>query len=162
MTDLSQLVGCAKSHAANLKAVLNADHELRTLIDENKIRNLEKAALIAGIKSKDIRESIVSECLAGTPFKKLKLLSLQGERAKHQPKKMEARGRLTANVQFGSNQEYGGNKFVLDAVLKSAALSHISPYFKNIDKSNHRSLSETFKNLVKKLEELHSEKKNYD
>lgn len=160
-TDLGQLIGCAKSHAANLKAVLNADLELKTLIADNKIRNLEKAALIANVKSKELRESIIKECLAGTPFKKLKVLAEQGKHIKLQTKAIETRGRLTTQVNFGSTKNLAVAKFVLDSVLHHASLSHISPYFKNIDMSNCRSLSETFKNLLKKLEELHTEKKNY-
>lgn len=161
VTDLSQLIGCAKSHAVNLKAVLNADEHLKSLIAENKIRNLEKAALIAGIKSKELRDTVILECIAGMPFKKLKVLSEQSKQSKLRPSLAEKRGRVTTNVNFGSTKNLAVAKFVLDAVLRNAALSHISPYFKNLDTTNCRSLTQTFKDLLKKIEELHTEKKEY-
>lgn len=160
-TDLSQLIGCAKSHAANLRSVLNGGDELRALINENKIRNLEKAALIASIKIPELRDHVISECIAGAPYKKLKVLAEQGEKTKIYYKPVETRGRQSTSVNFGSTKNMAVAKFVLDSVLKNASLSHISPYFKNIEMSNCRSLTETFKNLLKKLEELHTEKKTY-
>lgn len=156
ITDLSNLIGCAKSHAMNLKTVLHADQELKQLIATNKIRNLEKAALIVGIQSKELKRELISECLAGATFKRLKVLALQDNVKKVMQKTIEKRGRQTVAVNFGSTKNIIVAKFILDSLLNNASLSHITPHFKNINFTDHRSIAETFKNLIKKLEKIYA------
>jgi hypothetical protein len=153
---MSHLIGCAKSHAVNLKAVLHADLELKQLIRENKIRNLEKAALIAGIQSEDIKQFAMKECISGATFKKLKMIAAQDGPRRITNKPTEKRGRHTVSVNFGSTKNMTVAKLVLDSVLNNLSLSHLTPHFKHIDFNDHRSVADAFKRLVKKLEELNT------
>ena len=159
ITELSNLIGCSKPHAMNYKAVLIADDSLKQLIKENKIKNLEKAALISGIQSQEIRQDSINACLAGASFKKLKIIAEQAHRrtaTRHVSKPVNKRGRQSLSVNFGATKNMHVAKVILNSVLENDSLTHISNYFSNVDWSDYKSVSETFKTLLKKLEELHA------
>ncbi|TAK78549.1 MAG: ParB/RepB/Spo0J family partition protein [Gammaproteobacteria bacterium] len=151
VTDLSNLVGCAKSHAINLKALLNADEELKQLIRENKIKNLEKAAFIATIQSQELKNKAIAECISGATYKQLKSMSEQSIQ-----RLVEKRGRQTISVNLGATKNIRVAKVILDSILSNSSLSYLEPHFKNVDLSSHRSIADVFKNLIKKLEEIHA------
>ncbi|RDI41104.1 ParB/RepB/Spo0J family partition protein [Aquicella lusitana] len=155
-SDLGDLIGCVKSHAANYKTVLNADTELTQLIAENKIKNLEKAALISDIKEPDIREQAVNACIAGATLKQLKNLA---DHAKIKPiviKQVEKRGRQSSSINFGMTKNTNVARAVIESLLANKSLAHLKSSFSNIDWSDHRLVAETFKQLLRTLEKVHS------
>ncbi|HLB43317.1 MAG TPA: ParB/RepB/Spo0J family partition protein [Gammaproteobacteria bacterium] len=159
ITELSNLIGCTKPHAMNYKAVLVADDHVKQLIRDNKIRNLEKAALISGIQSLDIKQYIIDACLTGAPLKKLKIIAAQENQTKISnriTKSITKRGRQATLVNFGTTKNIPVAKLILDSVLKNNALAHISGHFAEIDWTDYKSVTDTFKFLLKKLEELHT------
>jgi ParB family chromosome partitioning protein len=156
VTQLSQLIGCSKPHAMNYKAILDADDEIRGLIHANKIKNLEKVALIAGIESKEARAGAIEACINGATLKQLKALSAQAIAKPVTSKITETRGRHTTAIQFGTTKNVNVAKTILDSVLKNQSMSQLSQHFQGIDWTNHRSVAEAFKKLLKKLEELHA------
>jgi len=156
ITELSNLIGCVKSQALSYKAVLTADEELKSLIAENKIKNLEKAAVIAGIKSKEIKLYAINACLAGATLKKLKAIVEQGQLKREKQKSSEKRGRQATSIQFGVTKNINVAKIIIDSVLKNKALTHVTEQFNKIEWDDYKSISETFKNLLKKLEELNA------
>jgi len=155
ISDLSILIGCVKSHAMNYKIILEADEELKCLIAENKIKNLEKAALISGIKSHEVRLQAIVACINGATLKQLKLMVEQYRRVNSSKSLIEKRGRQTKTVNFGVTNNVSVAKVVIESILNNSALGHITPPFKNIDWHNHRSLSTTFKQLLKTLEKAY-------
>lgn len=156
VTELSTLIGCVKSHAVNYKAVLHANAELKRLIFENKIKNLEKAALIADLTSHEVRQQAIDACLQGATLKKLKIIAEQGSVKRQVLRPVETRGRQTQVINFGITKNASVAKLIHDAIVNHQALAHVAPQFKNIDWSNHRSVTESFKQLLKQLEELHA------
>jgi ParB family chromosome partitioning protein len=156
ITEFSNLIGCAKSHASNYKAVLSADEELKKFIFENKIKNLEKAAVIAGITSKEIKQHAINACLEGATLKKLKTIVEQSQLRKQRQKVSEKRGRQAVSIQLGATKNINVAKIILDSVLKNNALAHLAEQFKKIEWNDYRSINETFKILVRKLEELNA------
>ena len=156
ISDLSGLIGCVKSHAMNYKAILNADTELKQLIFENKIKNLEKAALISDIKSTDIRQQAVDACIAGATLKQLKNIAEQGSKKPISMKSIERRGRQTTSVNFGVTKNINVARVVIESLLGNNALSKVTASFKDIDWKNHRAVSEAFKQLLKTLETIHA------
>ena len=74
ITDISRILGCAKSHAINLKAVLNADDEIKHLISTDKVKSLEKAAVLCNIESVELRSIAINDVLEGGSLKHLKSL----------------------------------------------------------------------------------------
>lgn len=155
ITELSNLIGCTKPHAINYKTVLIGNGEIRSLIQENKIKNLEKAALLSNIKAPDIRKNAIDACLAGAHLKKLKMIvDLGFEKQAAKVKSVERRGRQSNAVNFGATKNVNVARLIVDSVLSNNSLSHIGDYFKDINWNDYKSITNTFKQLVKKLEEL--------
>ncbi len=156
ITELSNLIGCVKSQALSYKAVLGANEELKNLIFENKIKNLEKAALIAGIKSSEVKQHAINACLEGATLKRLKTVIEQGELKKGKQKLSKNRGRQAASIQLGVTKNINVAKIIIDSILKNNALAHVAAQFRTIEWNDYKTISETFKNLVRKLEELNA------
>jgi len=152
--ELSHLIGCVKSHAMNYKTILNADHDLKQLILENKIKNLEKAALIADIKQPETRRQAIDACMAGATLKQLKSISTQ--RPVQIVKPVERRGRQSTAVNFGGTRNINVARFIIESLVNNSALAHVGTSVKNIDWNNHRAVTESFRQLLKSLEKMHA------
>jgi ParB family chromosome partitioning protein len=156
VTELSGLIGCVKSHAMNYKAILNADEELKKLIFENKIKNLEKAAFIADLKSNEIRQQVISACITGATLKELKDIVTRSNQPIVRAKPIEKRGRQTTAVNFGATKNVSVAKVIIESLLSHNTLARTAASFKNIEWNNHRAVSEAFKQLLETLEKLHA------
>ncbi|HEX4045642.1 MAG TPA: ParB/RepB/Spo0J family partition protein [Gammaproteobacteria bacterium] len=156
ITELSSLIGCVKSHAMNYKAILDADSELKQLIFENKIKNLEKAALIADIQLTEIKQQAVAACIAGATLKQLKQIAEQNKQNRVSIKSSERRGRQTTSVHFGGTKNINVAKVIIESLLRNSRLAQTAVPVKQVDWKNHRAVSETFKQLLKTLEKLHA------
>lgn len=158
LTELSQLIGCSKPHAMNYKAVLMADDQLKACIKEDKIKNLEKAALIANIKSSALKQDAIQACLKGATYKKLKMMAEQDsiKTAVKEKTTPAARGRQATSVNLGATKNIAVARIIFDSVLNHNSLSHLTSHFKTTDLNDYKAITETFKDLLRKLEELHA------
>lgn len=158
ITELSNLIGCTKPHAINYKVVLMGDKQVQNLIQENKIKNLEKAALLSNIQSPEVRQNAIDACLEGAPLKKLKIIADVGSAKKQNEKSkpLAKRGRQSSAVNFGITKDINVARVIIDSVLKNSSLSHIAEYFKDVNWDDYKSITNTFKQLLQKLEELHA------
>lgn len=156
LTELSDLLGCVKSHAMNYKTVFSADSELKQLIFENKIRNLEKAALISDINQKEVKKRAIEACIAGATLKQLKNIAELSNQKPVAVKMIERRGRQTTLVNFGNTKNINVAKVIIESVLSNSTFAQVTASFKDIDWKNHRAVSESFKQLLKTLEKLHA------
>jgi ParB family chromosome partitioning protein len=155
ITELSDLIGCAKSHAMNYKAVLNTDSELKQLIFENKIKNLEKAALISEIKSVEVQKQAIDACINGATLKQLKIIAGQANQKPLAAKSMRRRGRQTTSVTFGTTKNMNVAKVIVESILSNKALSQVASSLNNIDWNDARVVGETFRYLLNTLEKIH-------
>lgn len=155
ITDISKLIGCAKSHAMNLKAVLNADTQIRELIACNKIKNLEKAALITHIQSNFIKQRAIEECINGATLKRLKMFLEQDKNQSIVIEPVTTHGRELKTVYFGSTNNIHVARVVLDSIFQNESLSNLTNEIKILDFNNPRVIAQTFKILIRKLEQLH-------
>lgn len=156
ITELSQLLGCVKSHAMNYKTIMNADQELKQLIVDNKIKNLEKAALIADIKAQDVRSQAIDACIAGATLKQLKNIAERAQQKLVPIKALETRGRHTTAINFGVTKNIEVAKTIIESLLTHHQLAHLAASFHNVDWSNHRTVADTFQRLLVTLEKLHA------
>lgn len=155
IVELSDLIGCVKSHAMNYKSVLNTDSKLRELIFENKIKNLEKAALISEIKSIDVQQQAIDACINGATLKQLKTIAEQADQKVREIKPIERRGRQTTSVTFGATKNMNVAKIIVESILSNKALSQVASSFKNISWDDPRAVGEVFKYLLNTLEKIH-------
>ncbi len=159
ITELSNLIGCTKPHAMNYKTVLLTGDEVKKLIQENKIKNLEKAALIANIASCEIREHVIQACMAGATLKKLKSIMEHETRqvaVRRIIKSTAKRGRQATAVNLGTTKSIKVAKVIMESIFKNDSLEHFSKHFDEIDWTDYSSITNTFKQLLKKLEDLHA------
>ena len=154
ITDISKLIGCTKSHAINLKAVLNADDELKKLIADNKIKNLEKAALITQIQSDVIQKQAMDECVNGATLKRLKVLLDQDS---DKPTLIDTikRDKDPLTVNFGSTTNISVARTVLDSVLQNSSLAVLLNGIKTVNSDDPRIIAQSFKLLIKRLEQIY-------
>lgn len=160
VTELSNLINCSKPHASNYKTVLMADGQIQNLIQENKIKNLEKAALLANIESSDLRQEAIHACLNGAQLKKLKMfLELKSKKNQvHQKPHIEKRGRQPGIVTLGVTKNKNVAKLIAEAILQNNNfLATNGHFFQYTDWNDYKSISDSFKQLLKQLEELHTE-----
>jgi len=80
----------------------------------------------------------------------------QSELKNENRKAPEKRGRQAASIQLGVTKNINVAKLIIDSVLKNNALTHIAEQFKKIEWNDYKAINETFKNLLRKLEELHT------
>lgn len=155
ITDISQLIGCVKSHAINLKAVLNADGEIKQLIAENKIKNLEKAALLTAIKSPIVKQRAINDCVAGASLKKLKQY-LEHDKLKSVDKANEASAETAEAISFGSTKNIYVAKTIIKSIINHDAFLKDHFEFESLSYESPQTITQLFKRLIKKLEETHA------
>jgi ParB family chromosome partitioning protein len=157
VSELSDLIGCAKSHAVSYKAALNADDELKRFIFENKIKNLEKVALLAGIHDTTIRRAAIQACIDGANLKLLKTYATQKPpQLSFKSKPTETRGRQTTAIHFGSTKNIDVAKIIISSIVQNKQLGHLMEQFHDLSWDNPRVVADTFKQVLKKLEEFHA------
>ena len=124
-----------------------------SIIFHNKIKNIEKAALIANIESEEIRADAIQACLAGASLIQLKTIVDQASKKEIQG--LEKRGRQASQVHFGSTKNIEVAKLITQAVLKIPSLSHLHYKDHPIDWRNQRAIADTFRSIIKNLERLY-------
>jgi len=156
-TDLSRLLGCSLPHAMNYLAVLQADNQVKALIQQHQIKNLEKAALIAAIKSEEIKQVAMTACLAGATLKKLKSIVVQEKLKRHTPpssRLLNNRGRQSTLVNLGTTRNKNAVRVIIDAVLQQKDFMYLKQDFSTVNWSDYKTVSDTFKQLLKTLEQV--------
>lgn len=155
VTDISKLVGCTKPHASNLKAALQAPNDVKSLIKNNKIRNLEKAALLAHIDCNTIRHSAINECLKGATLRKLKEF-LEMDKHVNASNTTQTKPYMDNGIiQLGYTHNMHVAKNLFNAIALHCAEPGFSESIKYIDQSDSRALSKAFKVLISHLEEVY-------
>jgi ParB family chromosome partitioning protein len=156
-TDLSRALGCSVPHAMNYLAVIHADKQIKEFVRSNKIKNLEKAALIATIQSEGIKQAAIDACIAGATLKKLKTISTQDKLHKvvtTQAAPMQTRGRQATLVNLGSTRKVNVARLIIDAVLNHEKMTHLKQHFSELNWSDYKSINHAFKQLLKTLEKI--------
>ena len=154
-TDVGRLLGCSLPHAMNYFAVIKADKNVKELIRANKLKNLEKAAVIATIRSDTLQRNAIEECLAGATLKKLKAISIQDKPRKVVPQRAsETRGRQALSINLGSTRHKPVAKLIIDAILNHEKTLHIRQHFADVNWADYKSINSAFKQLLKTLEKI--------
>lgn len=155
VTDISNLVGCTKPHASNLKAALQAPSDVKSLIKNNKIRNLEKAALLSHIDCNTIRHSAINECLKGATLRKLKEF-LEMDKHVNSSNATQTKPYMDNGIiQLGYTHNLHLAKNLFNIIALHCAEPDFSESIKRIDQSDSRALSKAFKMLITHLEDVH-------
>lgn len=151
ITDISHLIGCAKSHAMNLKSVLNADSQIKELIKSNKIRNLEKASIISNIESYKIKQKAIHECLNGATLKRLKEILTEDKNFNNEST-LDHIAIKQASIDLGKTTNIKVAQHMIRIILNDNDLNN-EFHIDEIDLESPLTLSKTFKHIITFLEQ---------
>ncbi|MBS0358993.1 MAG: ParB/RepB/Spo0J family partition protein [Proteobacteria bacterium] len=149
-TEFSQVIGCSLQQGINYKNIMSAPQKLRSLIQNNQIKNIEKVALIAKAPPK-MQDELITACLKGATLKELKKLTTIEIMESSLEK--EKRGRLLTKVNFGVTQNINVAKIIIQSVLKNDSFSFLNAKLHRIEWTDYKSVTKAFKFLIKTLEE---------
>jgi len=152
ITDISRILGCAKSHAINLKAVLNADDEIKQLISTDKVKSLEKAAVLCNIESVELRNKAINDVLEGGSLKHLKNL-LRKDKGKLEEVNKQSKPNI---INLGSTTKPNVAQILLQSILNNPELSNLKEQFHQVETNNDpKFISQTLKKVIKELESIY-------
>lgn len=157
-TTLSKLIGCSLPHAMNYCAVFEADKGVKQHIQDNKIKNLEKAAIVAKICEPIKKDKALSACLAGATLKELKNIAATDSKVVLNDAIIQSkttfvgRGRQASKVNLGVTKNPKVVKCIIDAVLLNHKQINIEGKFNNIEWNSYGHVTKAFKDFIKALE----------
>lgn len=154
-TLLKNITGLSLPQATYYLAVLNAPLDLKSAIEANQLRSLDKAALIAGIHSPEVRREALHACINGCSLKDLRKILAK---KRHIPKEQEwqksglKRGRVVTRVNMGFTLNPEVVKHIVKSVLSQSEYSKYSDLFTKVDWAHLDQTARAFKKLVEILE----------
>lgn len=152
---IKELICISLSQATCYSAVLSAPKDINDLILAGKISNLDKAALLAKIESKSIREKATASFLNGGTIKDIKLLIKSDEAKQTSNLKLaskQRRGRITTRINLGVTKNVNVVKNIITAVVSHDKYKKYEGIFSDIDWNHYESTSKAFKKLIEILE----------
>lgn len=147
-TDLSQIIGCSIQQASNYRNILNASKQLKTNIQSGKIKNIEKASLIAK-SSNEIQATLLQACLDGNTLSEMKKMA----KAKPDKNVKTPKGRPVSKISFGSTNSTQVAKAILESVMKNKVLEKHTVNLGQVVWDDPRSIAAVFRKLIKSLEQ---------
>jgi ParB family chromosome partitioning protein len=154
-TLLKSITGLSLSQAAYYGAVLNAPEDVRQMIENGKIRSLDKAAIITGITSPEVRQTALYACVNGCSLKELRRIITREKQnlKKHSlPKVTAKRGRALSRINMGSTFNAQVIHTLIESVLIRAEYKKYAAGFLKVDWAHLDQATQAFKKLIEILE----------
>tara|TARA_R110000868_G_scaffold244441_8_gene500766 strand:- start:3434 stop:4450 length:1017 start_codon:yes stop_codon:yes gene_type:complete len=152
---LRDITGLSLSQTTYYLAALNAPVDVRAAIQKGTIRNLDKAALLAGIESDELRRSAVDACIQGTSLKELRAMISQQKQLKIKAKpivKAPTRGRQASKVNMGSTQRVAVVKQIVECVISQDRYGKYTDVFHKVNWDDLNQTTKAFRKLIELLE----------
>jgi len=156
-TLLKNITGLSLSQATYYSAVLDAPSDITEMIANGKIRSLDKAAIIAGISSPELRREMLHACVTGCSLKKLRQLITQSKQRKKQTVLIPTvkRGRAASRINMGSTVKTDVIKVIIQSVLERVEYKKFANIFLKVDWTHLNQSTDAFKKLIEILEREH-------
>lgn len=155
-TLLKNIIGLSLPQATYYLAVINAPDDVKKQIECGNIRSLDKAAIICGIDSEEVREEALKACIEGCSLKELrKIITRSKQVMKHaSPMKasVEKRGRTISRINMGFTLNTNVIQTLVESVINRIEYKKYAHNFINIDWARLDQTSKAFKTLVEILE----------
>lgn len=152
---IKNILGCSTPHANNYHAVLNAAKIVTDAIEQNQLKNLEKAALIARVVDSSVQKQLLQACIAGASQKQLKLMQEKNEQAAQLQKKQAiatklaaGRGRKTNQIDLGSVKNPIIIKTLIESVIEQDRYRHYHTHFVGVDWNDLVAVAAAFKEMM--------------
>jgi len=151
-TDISNIIKCSLAQAASYKAVLDGDPVIRGHIRENKINSLEKAYILIGITSPELRANAIQACLQGASFKELKEISKLANTRTVLKARREIKKNRVINFGYTSNPEVA--KIIMKGLIENHTyLKELKSDFDRLKWGHLKSVTAMFRKILSKIEE---------
>lgn len=153
-TVLKNITGLSLSQTSYYLAVLNAPEDVRTMIRDGQIKNLDKAALLAGIEKTEVRQAALNACVSGASLKELRSLINQDKQIKKTKVELQttSRGRITAKINMGVTNKSEVVRAIVDSVVTHRGYDRYKEVFNQINWSDLRQATKAFRKLIEILE----------
>lgn len=154
-TLLKNITGLSLSQSSYYLAALNAPPDVRIEIQNGNIRNLDKAALIAGIELTDLRRQAIEACINGSSLKELRtIISQQKLLAKKNKSSLSpsTRGRTSTKINMGTTYNVDVIKTIIYRVLSQEDFSQYEHFFSRINWADFRQATKAFRKFIEILE----------
>ncbi len=154
-TILRDITGLSLSQTTYYLAALNGPVDIRAEIQKGNIRNLDKAALLSGIASDDMRHTALEACLNGSSLKELRSMVSQHKQSNAKaraPIKVQTRGRQATKVNMGSTERAEVVKSIVDCVVSHDRYGKYTELFKKVNWDDLKQTTKAFRKLIELLE----------
>lgn len=153
-TLIKTITGLSLPQATYYIAALNSPEDVRSAIQSGEIRNLDKAALLAGVKEASLRQSMLAACINGSSLKELRSMLTKQKQVQRLSVVSTApvRGRSAKQVNMGSTAKPAVAKQIIQCVLAHPDFSQFSPQFSSVNWKSLSEVTRAFKKLVQLLE----------
>lgn len=151
---LKNIVSLSLSQSSYYLAALHAPTDVQKNIVNGNIRNLDKAAFLAGINDSGIRQEAMEACIDGASMKDLRQLLARNKtlrKMKSQEIFERKTGRAT-KINMGSTQQTAIVKMIIDGVIKQYNLTKFNELFNNVNWQDLTDTSRAFKKFIEILE----------
>jgi ParB family chromosome partitioning protein len=152
-TLLKNITGLSLPQATYYGAVLNAQADVRQMIENGKIRSLDKAAIITGIHSPELRHEALTACVNGCSLKELRRIIARGKQniKKHMVSNKK-RGRSVSRINMGFTLQTKVVRVIVESVLHSSHYKKYADVFLKTDWANIGQATKMFRKLIEILE----------
>ena len=156
-TLLKSVTGLSLPQATYYMAVLNAPQDVKQLIESGKIRSLDKAAVIAGIDSLEIRREALQACVDGCSLKELRKIITRSKQSQNIQNKILQqtplkRGRAVTRINMGFTLNTAVVQTLIESVIDRLEYKKYADIFKKVNWSHIDQTSQAFKKLIEILE----------
>lgn len=153
-TLLKTITGLSLSQTTYYITAINAPADVQREIVSGHIRNLDKAALLAGVASDEIRSRAIEACINGSSLKELRSIISQFKTIGRDKKaaKPSKRGRVTSRINMGTTVSVDVIKTIIDGVLKQSRFDKYSDMFSHVQWTDLRQSTKAFRKLIELIE----------
>lgn len=154
-TTLKEITGLSLPQTTYYLTVLNAPEDVSVEIKNGSIRNLDKAALLAGIVSADTRKQAIEACLQGYSLKELRNMVTQQKQLTTRANvsiKPVTRGRQATKINMGSTQRAEVVKHIIECVVSREQYGKYIALFNKVNWADLSQTTKAFRKLIELLE----------
>lgn len=159
-TRLKAIMGISLPQATYYYAVVHAKADVSDAIEKGFIKSLDKAAIIANVEDKNIREKLIRACEEGFTLKQLRhLIQTQKSAVPSARKDMHKSDRLIKKIPMGDTSKVKVVKKIIDTMLELPEYQKYIPMFESINWKEIKQTSLAFKKLLKIIERVECDSK---
>lgn len=152
---LRDITGLSLSQTTYYLAALNAPADVRNEIKKGNIRNLDKAALLAGVESTELRRDVLNACVQGSSLKEMRSMITQQKQIATKakvPLKIVNRGRAATKVNMGTTKQSAVVRKIVECVVAHGNYGRYAEIFNRVNWDDLKQTTKAFRKLIELLE----------